>query len=57
MNKRVDQFIMYGAYVKDWMDTHDEGCPVCFDEFIQNEYRDGDYMMYLSDEVIHSWRE
>lgn len=30
--------IAYALYVRDWMVEHDEGMPVCFEEFIDNEY-------------------
>lgn len=32
--------VAYALYVKDWMSCHDEGMPVCYDEFVDNEYMD-----------------
>lgn len=28
----------YDKYIIDWYETHDEGCPVCVDEFLVNDY-------------------
>ena len=41
------RYIAYGIYCDDWIRTHDEGTPVCFNEFIDNEYLDFDYIHYL----------
>ena len=30
----------YALYIRDWMITHDEGMPVCYNEFVDNEYWD-----------------
>lgn len=30
--------VAYALYVRDWMNSHDEGMPVCFNEFVENEY-------------------
>ena len=37
----------YGLYLHYWNATHDEGEPVCFDEFLNNEYLDVNFMTYL----------
>ena len=39
--------ILYGLYLHNWVTTHDEGEPVCFSEFLNNEYLDVDSMAYL----------
>ena len=39
--------ILYGLYLHNWVTTHDEGEPVCFSEFLNNEYLDVDFMTYL----------
>lgn len=39
--------ILYGLYLHDWVNTHDEGEPVCFGEFLDNEYLDTDWMVSL----------
>jgi Zn finger protein HypA/HybF involved in hydrogenase expression len=40
-------WILYGLYLHDWVNTHDEGEPVCFNEFLDNEYLDVDWMVSL----------
>lgn len=32
----------YDNYIQDWYATHDEGCPACLAEFIDNEYEEED---------------
>jgi len=43
--------MMYGAYVRDWLNFYDrelrDGMPVCFYEFLDNEYLDEEFMAYL----------
>lgn len=39
--------ILYGLYLHDWVNTHDEGDPVCFSEFLDNEYLDLGWMANL----------
>lgn len=36
--------ILYGAYLYQWYRGHTEGEPVCFDEFVDNELMEEDYM-------------
>lgn len=40
-------WVLYGWYLHDWVKTHDEGDPVCFDEFQTNEYLDEEWMLGL----------
>ena len=28
----------YNQYIIDWYETHEEGCPACIYEFIDNDY-------------------
>ena len=39
--------ILYALYLREWYATHDEGDPVCFSEFVDNEYRDREWMTEL----------
>lgn len=39
--------MLYGAYLRYWYNTHDEGKPVCFEEFVDNELQDDEYMTYV----------
>lgn len=34
--------ILYGLYLHDWIATHDEGEPVCFNEFLDNEFMESE---------------
>lgn len=36
--------ILYGAYLYQWYHDHSEGEPVCFEEFVDNELAEEDYM-------------
>lgn len=38
---------LYGAYLLDWYRTHNEGEPVSYDEFYDNELDDDEYMDLL----------
>lgn len=29
----------YDAYIQEWYEYHDEGCPVCVREFYDNEWQ------------------
>ena len=49
--EREVELMMYGAYVVDWMKNH-EGMPASFDEFVNNEGDDDEYMLYLMDKII-----
>lgn len=40
INERIDLIDKYGDYLKDWYDTHNEGSPVCIEEFYDNEYQE-----------------
>lgn len=37
---------VYKAYLKDWFSEHNEGCPVCIDEFFNCEMRDEELRKY-----------
>ena len=39
--------IAYALYCDEWIRSHDEGTPVCFNEFVDNEYLDWEYMQGL----------
>lgn len=41
------ELILFGCYLHDWVKTHDEGEPVCFDEFMDNEFWDEEWMEHL----------
>lgn len=39
--------ILYGLYLHDWVANHDEGAPVCFHEFEDNEFMENEIVNYL----------
>ena len=39
--------ILYGLYLHNWVTTHNEGEPVCFSEFLDNEYHETELMTEL----------
>ena len=40
VNERIDLIDKYGDYLIEWYDTHNEGNPVCIEEFYYNEYQE-----------------
>ena len=42
----IQIIICYDQYIQEWYETHDEGCPVCLAEFIDN-----DLEFYLEEEA------
>lgn len=53
------RLLTYGLYVSDWMNNHDEGMPVSFNEFVDNEYMECvDYIRgLLIDNGLGDWVE
>lgn len=39
--------VLYGLYLHDWLSDHDEGDPVCFNEFMDNEFWDTEIVANL----------
>lgn len=39
--------ILYGLYLHNWVTIHNEGEPVCFSEFLDNEYHETELMTEL----------
>ena len=42
MNENLEdtEEMHYIDYLEDWFDTHNEGCPVCFNEWLDNESKE-----------------
>lgn len=39
----MDEIIlMYKQYLKEWYNLHDEGEPACFEEWFDNEFKEGE---------------
>lgn len=37
-----DEILLYQKYLDTWYNTHDEGEPVCFEEWFNNEFQEGE---------------
>ena len=44
-----DEFSWYKAYIEHWYSTHQEGMPVCIEEFLNNEMQDEELALFYKE--------